>query len=188
MRDVFDEKSVSAEVPKYQRSALDDESSKLLLEELQEIVVTSRPYLDSKLTLSQPAIQLNISSSYLSQVINQQTGSNFFDYINGHRMQAAKEILADPARSISNVLTIGMDFGFNSKSAFYSAFRRHALMTSIQCWQCKVSKLTRLDYKAENLPDNRLQADSSNLSGARQNETHIWTVGPGPDGLDPNFR
>jgi len=70
-RDVVGEKSASTEVPKYQRSALDEESSKLLLEELQEIVATSRPYLDSKLTLSQQANQLNISSSYLSQVINQ---------------------------------------------------------------------------------------------------------------------
>jgi AraC-like DNA-binding protein len=103
-------------------------------------------------------------------------------------MQAAKEILADPAQSRSNVLTIGMDSGFNSKSAFYSAFGHHSLMTPIQYWQSKVSRLTRLDYKAENFPDNRLQADSSNLSGALQNETHIWTVGPGPDGFDPNFR
>jgi AraC-like DNA-binding protein len=138
-QDVVDEKSVSAEVPKYQRSALDDQSSKLLLEELQEIMATSRPYLDSKLALSQLANQLNISSNYLSQVINQQTGSNFFDYINGHRVQAAKEILADPAQSRSNVLTIAMDSGFNSKSAFYSAFRHHALMTPIQYRQSKVS-------------------------------------------------
>ena len=138
-RDVVDEKSVSAEVPKYQRSALDDESSKLLLEELQEIMATSRPYLDSKLALSQLANQLNISSNYLSQVINQQTGSNFFDYVNSHRVQAAKEILADPAQSRSNVLTIAMDSGFNSKSAFYSAFRHHALMTPIQYRQSKVS-------------------------------------------------
>ena len=138
-QDVIDEKSVSTEVPKYQRSALDDDSSKLLLEELQEIMATSRPYLDSKLALSQLANQLNISSNYLSQVINQQTGSNFFDYINGHRVQAAKEILADPAQSRSNVLTIAMDSGFNSKSAFYSAFRHHAHMTPIQYRQSKVS-------------------------------------------------
>lgn len=138
-RGVVGDKSDSAEVPKYQRSALDDNSSKLLLEELQEIMATSRPYLDSTLALSQLADQLNISSNYLSQVINQQTGSNFFDYINGHRVQAAKEILADPAQSRSNVLTIAMDSGFNSKSAFYSAFRQHAHMTPIQYRQSKES-------------------------------------------------
>ena len=117
-QDIANETSAAAEKPKYLRSALDDESSKLLLGELRELMATSRPYLDSKLTLSQLASQLKISSNYLSQIINQQTGSNFFDYINSRRVEAAKEILSDPAQSRNNVLTIAMDSGFNSKSAF----------------------------------------------------------------------
>lgn len=127
------------EKPKYQRSALDDESSKMLLKELQQLMATDRPYLDSQLTLAQLADQLRISSNYLSQIINQQTGSNFFDYINSHRVEAAKQILADPARAKVGVLTIAMDSGFNSKSAFYSAFKQHAGLTPSQYRHSKLS-------------------------------------------------
>ena len=137
--DMANEKTAEAETLKYQRSALDDDSSKMLLAELQELMATSRPYLDSKLALSQLADQLRISPNYLSQVINQQTGSNFFDYVNGHRVAAAKEILADPAKARNNVLTIAMDAGFNSKSAFYTAFKHHANMTPSQYRQSNLS-------------------------------------------------
>ena len=111
----------------------------MLLKELEELMATERPYLDSKLTLAQLADLLGISSNYLSQVINQQTGRNFFDYINSHRVNAAKEILADPARARVGVLTIAMDSGFNSKSAFYDAFKQHANMTPSQYRQNKKS-------------------------------------------------
>jgi AraC-like DNA-binding protein len=138
-QDMANENSAAAEKPKYQRSALDDESSKMLLGELRELMATSRPYLDSKLTLSQLASQFKISSNYLSQIINQQTGSNFFDYINSHRVEAAKGVLADPAKARNNVLTIAMDSGFNSKSAFYTAFKHHENMTPSQYRQSKLS-------------------------------------------------
>lgn len=131
--------ATATEKPKYERSALDDESSKMLLKVLQDLMTTEQPYLDSKLTLAQLADQLRISSNYLSQIINQQTGSNFFDYINSHRVAAAKEILADPARVRVGVLTIAMDSGFNSKSAFYTAFKHHAGLTPSQYRQSKLS-------------------------------------------------
>ena len=105
----------------------------MLLKELEELMATERPYLDSKLTLAQLADLLGISSNYLSQVINQQTGRNFFDYINSHRVNAAKEILADPARARVGVLTIAMDSGF------YDAFKQHANMTPSQYRQNKKS-------------------------------------------------
>ena len=127
-----DEDVEAAEMPKYQRSALDADSSKALLEELEVVMESDRPYLDSKLTLAQLADQLKLSSNYLSQIINQQTDSNFFDYINRHRVDAAKAILSDPLQARTNVLTIAMDSGFNSKSAFYTAFRHHTTMTPIE--------------------------------------------------------
>ena len=129
----------TSEKPKYERSALDAEMSAALLEELQTLMLEERPYLDAKLTLAQLAEQLGISTNYLSQIINQQTGSNFFDYINSYRVEAAKQILADPAKARLSVLAIAMDAGFNSKSAFYSAFNQHAHMTPSQFRQKKLS-------------------------------------------------
>lgn len=127
------------EKPKYERSALDADMSTALLVELQALMSDQRPYLDAKLTSAQLAEQLGISTNYLSQIINQQTGSNFFDYINGHRVEAAKRILADPNKARLSVLTIAMDAGFNSKSAFYTAFKQHTHTTPSQYRQEKLS-------------------------------------------------
>jgi AraC-like DNA-binding protein len=65
---------------------------------------------------------LNERPHYVSQVISQEFASNFYDLVNRHRIEHAKRLLrADPE---GNVLTIAMDSGFNSKSAFHVAFRR----------------------------------------------------------------
>jgi AraC-like DNA-binding protein len=123
------EAAASRARPKYERSALDAETSRLLLQELQDLMAAEKPYLDNTLTLGQLAKRLNMSSNYLSQIINEQTGKSFFDYINQHRVDRAKEILADSAQADTSVLTIAMDSGFNSKSAFYTAFKRHTNST-----------------------------------------------------------
>lgn len=114
---------------KYRKSALDEDLSRALLQELERHMVTTEPYLDSDLTLAQLAQQLSLSTNYLSQVINEQTGGNFFDYVNRHRVAAAEQMLVDPARARSSILNIAMDAGFNSKTAFYGAFRKHTGQT-----------------------------------------------------------
>lgn len=126
---VTDSTTVVAGKKKYQRSALDAETSGLLLKELESYMARERPYLDNTLTMSQLASQLGISSNYLSQIINEQTGKNFFDFVNSYRVGMAKQLLATSPDSRTNILTIAMESGFNSKSAFYDAFRQHAMMT-----------------------------------------------------------
>lgn len=117
---------------KYEKSALDPETSHALLQDLERHMANEKPYLKSDLTLAELARQLSISTNYLSQIINEQTRSNFFDYINRHRVSAAKQMLVDANRARDNVLTIGFDAGFNSKTAYYSAFKKHVGQTPLQ--------------------------------------------------------
>ncbi|MDH5518135.1 MAG: AraC family transcriptional regulator [Gammaproteobacteria bacterium] len=117
---------------KYKTSSLDADMSAALRVELQRHMETENPHLDSKLTLSQLAKQLGISSNYLSQVINEQFEKNFFDFINGYRVEEAKRMLADSANVDSNIISIAYDSGFNSKSAFYTAFKRYVGSTPIK--------------------------------------------------------
>jgi AraC-like DNA-binding protein len=64
---------------------------------------------------------------YVSQVINQDLDTNFYDLVNRHRIRAAQlELLRHPDRP---VLEIALQVGFNSKSTFNAAFRQHAGMT-----------------------------------------------------------
>ncbi len=117
---------------KYEGSALDEESAGALFSELQELMERERPYLKPDLSLGELAKRMNLPLNYVSQVINQQAGCNFFDYVNSYRVRAAKEALLDPTEAGANILTLAMDAGFNSKSAFYAAFKQNTGMTPTQ--------------------------------------------------------
>ena len=65
----------------------------------------------------------------LSQLINEELGQNFFDYINSFRIQEFERRLVDPRNAHVSILGIAMDVGFNSKSSFNTAFRKFKGMT-----------------------------------------------------------
>jgi AraC-like DNA-binding protein len=91
-----------------------------------------KPYLNPELSLQMLANQLDIPPHYLSQVINEQLGQNFFDFINSHRIEEVKARLLDPQYTHLTILAIAFDSGFNSKSAFNSAFKNQTGLTPSQ--------------------------------------------------------
>lgn len=123
-----------AETPagKYQSSSLSSDVSELLLADVQSRMQQDKPFLDNKLSLPQLAGLIGISANHLSQCINEHLNQNFFDFVNGYRIEEAKARLLDASRQRDNILTVAMDSGFNSKSAFYSAFKKQTGMTPSQ--------------------------------------------------------
>ncbi|MEW8468085.1 MAG: helix-turn-helix domain-containing protein, partial [Candidatus Thiodiazotropha sp.] len=117
---------------KYRKSVLDSEMAGMLLSELKSYMAREKPYLDNTLTLPQLSRQLDIPPHYLSQVINERLKQNFFDFINRYRVDDAKQHLDNPEQAGKNILAIALDSGFNSKSAFYTAFKKHTGMTPTQ--------------------------------------------------------
>jgi AraC-like DNA-binding protein len=113
---------------KYQNSSLNKQLSGQLYQELDKHMKQQRPYLNNTLSLPELADQLGLSANHLSQTINQQTGKNFFDYVNSYRIEQAKHLLSDPDSSYT-ILDVSERSGFNSKSAFYTAFRKHVGVT-----------------------------------------------------------
>jgi AraC-like DNA-binding protein len=64
---------------------------------------------------------MGISSHQLSELVNTRLGMGFARYVRECRVRAAKALLVSaPAQSI---LSISMDTGFRSQSAFYAAFK-----------------------------------------------------------------
>ncbi|MFK8042953.1 helix-turn-helix domain-containing protein [Congregibacter sp.] len=120
------EKTLDPPSQKYQRSALSPELASSLVEELEALMAAKFLFLDPNLSLSNLAQALSVSTNYLSQAINDQLKVNFFDCVNGYRVRHSLPLLA---QSSTTVLEIAMDSGFNSKSAFYTAFRKHQGMT-----------------------------------------------------------
>jgi AraC-like DNA-binding protein len=54
---------------------------------------------------------------------------SFFDFVNEYRVQEAKRLLCSPQSDHLSILGIALDAGFNSKSAFYTAFGKYAGIT-----------------------------------------------------------
>lgn len=97
------------------------------LEQLTNYMISEKPYLDSEISLQKLALLLNLPEKQLSQLINQQTGKHFFDYINEFRINEAKILLKE--NPDLTVLEILYDIGFNSKSSFYTAFKKQTSQT-----------------------------------------------------------
>lgn len=114
---------------RYEKSTLTLERSDTYRERLLELMNTEKPYLDGGLTLQKLAKALAVSPHHLSQTINEQLNQNFIDFINAYRIDEAKKLLTDLAKKHYSILAISEEVGFNSKSAFNTAFRRHANMT-----------------------------------------------------------
>ncbi|MGE8433332.1 helix-turn-helix domain-containing protein [Chryseobacterium joostei] len=92
------------------------------LKNLLKFMDTEKPYLDDKLTLQKLAEQMNMQEKQLSLLINKHTGKHFFDFINEFRINYAKALLKDqPQLTVQEVL---YEVGFNSKSSFYTAFKK----------------------------------------------------------------
>lgn len=85
------------------------------------------PYLDPDLTLATLSEQIAMTPRDVSELLNQTLGTHFFDFVNQYRVKRAQLLLvSNQARPISDILYA---VGFNSKSSFNSAFKKHAGLT-----------------------------------------------------------
>lgn len=117
---------------KYARSGLSEEQLEMCKTKLNDLMEQDRVYLDPSLTLPKLSTIMNCPVNHLSQVINAGFGMSFFDYLNSYRINEAKKMLVDPGDRPPAILTVAFDVGFNSNSAFYSAFKRSCGQTPAQ--------------------------------------------------------
>jgi AraC-like DNA-binding protein len=95
-----------------------------LLEQLKMFMDEERPYRNSELTLAALSHETNIPQYLLSRIINRHLNQNFFDFVNEYRVREVKEKLIDPNSSGLTIYALALEAGFNSKSSFYTAFRK----------------------------------------------------------------
>jgi len=102
------------------------------IEMLRNYMEKEKPYLDFNLSLQKLSSAVNIPEKELSVLINQSMNSHFFDFVNEFRIEEAKKILTNPERKHLTILEILYEVGFNSKSSFYTAFKKITNQTPIQ--------------------------------------------------------
>lgn len=96
----------------------------LYFQKLELLCKDEHIYTDSTLNREKVAEKLGISAGYVSQIVNTITGDNFAHYINQYRVEAVKEMISDPEYDNYNLLTMGLEAGFTSKTTFFKAFKK----------------------------------------------------------------
>jgi len=109
---------------KYQKSSLTFNQKMHIIEALEKYM-KSKPYYYSNLTIDEVAEALLTNSKYLSQVINENYQKNFYTYINVFRINDSMEMLLSNQFENYSMEGIAKTVGFNSKSSFYSAFKKY---------------------------------------------------------------
>ena len=108
----------------YKAPSLPAGEREALFERLETFMQEDQPFLENDLTLRMLADRLALTPRELSETINKQSGRNFFDYINRYRIEAAQQKLRTDVTA--RILDVALDSGFNSKSVFNEAFKRHS--------------------------------------------------------------
>jgi len=126
--------------PKYKYSSLSERDISKHKDNLIKYLEQEKPYTDPDLQLKNLADHLGIPSYQLSQIINTELQQNFYELINSLRIAEAKQRLVDPANQHITIVAIAYDVGFNSKSTFNTAFKKHTQMTPSQFKESQISE------------------------------------------------
>lgn len=87
-------------------------------------------YTRERLTITELAEELDIPEHRLRKLINQQLGfRNFTAFLNSHRLNDAKSVLADPTQARRQITQIAFDLGYGSITPFNRAFKADEGMT-----------------------------------------------------------
>lgn len=107
---------------KHTDSPLTGEKRQSLFQQLEELMRTEAIYKDNLLTREKVAERLETNRTYLLQVINEQTGQTFTQYVNRYRINEAIRLLSNPEEGIP-LKAIASTVGFNSMTTFYKLFQ-----------------------------------------------------------------
>lgn len=114
---------------KYEGSNLGQAEHDSIRTRLETLMQETRPYLESDLSIDELASQISCTPKHLSQVINEVYQSNFFDFINRHRIEEAKSKMKNSTDEKLTILEVLYASGFNSKSSFNTAFKKFTNQT-----------------------------------------------------------
>ncbi|MCT4698016.1 helix-turn-helix domain-containing protein [Tenacibaculum haliotis] len=109
--------------------------------EIDNFIDKNKKFLLPKYTLKKLSKDTELSTSTLSLIINNIAKKSFTDYLNEKRIEQAKLLLLDPSYSNYTITSIGLESGFNSKSTFYTAFKKKSGYTPVQFKKTKAIEI-----------------------------------------------
>ena len=106
--------------------------SKAYFEQLMGLMLVEKVYRNPEVGRETIAERLGISEGYLTQLIKEHSDKSFPAFINEFRVEEVKKMLKDPTFDSFDHLSIGLEAGFKSKSAYYTAFKNFTGKTPSQ--------------------------------------------------------
>lgn len=98
-----------------------------IYDNLMYLISEEKIHREPGLTIDKTARKLSTNQKYLSSTITSFWGDNFNNFINSYRIRDARQmILSSPAQPLQDVME---QCGFNSRTAFYMAFKKHTGMS-----------------------------------------------------------
>ena len=92
---------------------------------IHQYVLEHKKFIEAKITRESLATELGMSKSKLSAIMNAGAQKSFIDYMNELRVNQAKQLLIDTNYKQYTTTALGLESGFNSKSTFYTVFKKH---------------------------------------------------------------
>ena len=94
------------------------------IEKLHALMARDHLYQNPSLTRSVVADELELSDSYLSELMSTTLKTSFNDYINEFRVNQVIDMFNNKKFDVFSIDAIGYEAGFKSKSVFYQAFKK----------------------------------------------------------------
>jgi AraC-like DNA-binding protein len=121
------EQKTTASKPRFSEDTL-----VLLKTRVINLMESERLFLDNELGLPELAKEMAVSPHDLSYLLNEGFGLNFFQFINGYRVNEAKQLMLSGKYRHLNILGIAYNAGFNSKTTFNTAFKKETGLSPSQ--------------------------------------------------------
>lgn len=87
-------------------------------------LANEKAYLNQQLDLRMVSEHLGISPNYVSKILNTHNEKNFSEFINSYRIKEAQKMLLSNDFESYTILSIALEAGFNSRTAFYTSFKK----------------------------------------------------------------
>ncbi len=110
---------------RYAKSGLNEEIAAQIYTKLNVLMKDDALYKNEDLSLSELAKTLNAHPNHLSQVINEQEGKNFYNYINSIRIKEFIKLASLPENKKYTMISLAYDVGFSTKSTFNKHFKTY---------------------------------------------------------------
>lgn len=163
---------------KYKKSTLSPAIKASIVEKLEEIMEGQKFYLRDDASLSKLAQELGASNHHLSQVLNESYKISFQDLLARYRIREACRMLRQEKYEQVKIENIATMVGYNSKSAFNTAFKKRTGLTPSDYREAKDVRT----YGEERLTERK----APSLEGSTFSLNHVFNLKMKP-GMIHNF-